>query len=97
MTETCSVPGGTTASHSIWRSLAYGVMLFFVLSGFLTGTIMLDLLERGASPKDWGIFPVRRWLRILPAYYFRLFALLIPLAYFGPYGVPWDEARHALP
>ncbi|MDE7539031.1 acyltransferase family protein [Gluconobacter sphaericus] len=75
----------------------YGVMLFFVLSGFLIGTIMLGLLERRTSVKDWGIFVLRRWLRTLPAYYFWLFALLIPLAYFGPYGVPWDEARHALP
>lgn len=87
--------------HSLPFHLAvlgfYGVMLFFVLSGFLIGTIMLDLLERGTSLKGWGIFLLRRWLRTLPAYYFWLFALLIPLAYFGPYGVPWDEARHALP
>ncbi|MFT8490858.1 MAG: acyltransferase [Gluconobacter oxydans] len=87
--------------HSLPFHLAvlgfYGVMLFFVLSGFLIGTIMLDLLERGTSLKGWGIFLIRRWLRTLPAYYFWLFALLIPLAYFGPYGVPWDEARHALP
>ncbi|MBF0857770.1 acyltransferase [Gluconobacter sp. LMG 31484] len=75
----------------------HGVMLFFVLSGFLIGTIILDLLERGTSLRGWGIFLLRRWLRTLPAYYFWLFALLIPLAYFGPYGVPWDEARHALP
>ncbi|KXV14668.1 lipopolysaccharide modification acyltransferase [Gluconobacter oxydans] len=87
--------------HSLPFHLAvlgfYGVMLFFVLSGFLIGTIMLDLLERGTSLKGWGVFLLRRWLRTLPAYYFWLFALLIPLAYFGPYGVPWDEARHALP
>ncbi|MFT8807531.1 acyltransferase family protein [Gluconobacter sp.] len=75
----------------------YGVMLFFVLSGFLIGTIMLDLLERGTSLKGWGIFLTRRWMRTLPAYYFWLFALLIPLAYFGPYGVTWDEARRVLP
>ncbi|MBS1027385.1 acyltransferase family protein [Gluconobacter albidus] len=75
----------------------YGVMLFFVLSGFLIGTIMLDLLERGTSLKGWGIFLIRRWMRTLPAYYVWLFFLLIPLAYFGPYGVVWDEARRVLP
>jgi len=75
----------------------YGVMLFFVLSGFLIGTIMLDLLECGTSLKGWGIFLVRRWMRTLPAYYVWLFALLIPLARFGPYGVTWDEARRVLP
>lgn len=75
----------------------YGVMLFFVLSGFLIGTIMLDLLERGTSAKGWAIFLIRRWMRTLPAYYAWLFALLIPLAYFGPYGVTWDEAKRVLP
>lgn len=75
----------------------YGVMLFFVLSGFLIGTIILDLLDRKASPKDWSIFLVRRWLRTLPAYYVWLIVLLIPLAYFGPYGVTWDEGKRVLP
>nr|WP_294916211.1 acyltransferase [uncultured Neokomagataea sp.] len=75
----------------------YGVMLFFVLSGFLVGRIILELLEQKATWRDWGIFITRRWLRTLPAYYFWLLGLLVPLAYFGPYGVPWDEAKRTLP
>ena len=75
----------------------YGVMLFFVLSGFLIGTIMVDLLDANASPRDWGVFLVRRWLRTLPAYYAWLLLVLVPLAYLGPYGVPWDEAKRVLP
>ncbi|EHH69252.1 acyltransferase family protein [Gluconobacter morbifer] len=75
----------------------FGVMMFFVLSGFLIGTIMLDLLDNGTSLRGWGTFLIRRWLRTLPAYYGWLLLVLVPLAYFGPYGVTWDTARHALP
>ena len=75
----------------------YGVMLFFVLSGFLIGTIMIDLLDANASLRGWGVFLVRRWLRTLPAYYAWLLLVLVPLAYFGPYGVTWDEAKRVLP
>lgn len=46
----------------------FGVMLFFVLSGVLIGTIMLDLVERGAGLGDWWVFLRRRWARTLPAY-----------------------------
>lgn len=74
----------------------WGVMLFFVLSGFLIGTIMLDLLDRNAPALSWGLFLVRRWMRTLPAYYACFLLLVVPLAYFGPYGVPWDVARRVL-
>ncbi|MBE7209475.1 MAG: acyltransferase [Gluconacetobacter diazotrophicus] len=75
----------------------YGVALFFVLSGFLIGTVMLDLVDRDAPVSEWGVFLVRRWLRTLPAYYAWLLLVLLPLARFGPYGVTWDEARRVLP
>ncbi len=74
-----------------------GVMLFFVLSGFLIGTIMIDLIDANASLRSWGVFLVRRWLRTLPAYYAWLLLVLVPMAYLGPYGVPWAEARRVLP
>ena len=48
-----------------------GVELFFVLSGFLIGGILIDLAE--TSPPLAGAavrtFWVRRWMRTLPAYY----------------------------
>lgn len=75
----------------------YGVMLFFVLSGFLIGTIMFDLLDRKAPARQWTIFLARRWFRTLPAYYVWLIGLLVPLAYFGPYGVTWKEGCRVLP
>lgn len=45
-----------------------GVELFFVLSGFLIGRILLQMPE--TNPFEWiKIFYLRRWLRTLPNYY----------------------------
>jgi peptidoglycan/LPS O-acetylase OafA/YrhL len=46
-----------------------GVDLFFVLSGFLIGGILLRDLERGASFRELMHFWSRRWWRTLPNYY----------------------------
>jgi peptidoglycan/LPS O-acetylase OafA/YrhL len=46
-----------------------GVDLFFVLSGFLIGGILLRDLEKGASFRDLMHFWSRRWWRTLPNYY----------------------------
>ncbi|KAA5823503.1 acyltransferase [Algibacter amylolyticus] len=47
-----------------------GVDLFFVLSGFLIGTILLKQLQKGETKfKDFGYFWVRRWFRTLPNYF----------------------------
>ena len=56
------------------QSLAvYGVELFFVLSGFLIGSILIrDIHERGASMATLKNFWIRRWYRTLPNYYFYL-------------------------
>ncbi len=55
----------------------YGVELFFVLSGFLIGRILLRKGEQLGKPKELWRFWTRRWFRTLPAYF--LF-LLINLA-----------------
>lgn len=66
-------PGVTTGSVLLGY---YGVELFFVLSGFLIGEILLrDVLPK-PSAQSIGRFFVRRWMRILPAYYVVLFFLL---------------------
>ena len=46
-----------------------GVELFFSLSGFLIGGLLLDLSEQGPTPQRLGQFWFRRWARTLPLYY----------------------------
>lgn len=47
-----------------------GVDLFFVLSGFLIGTILLKQLQKGDTKfKDFCYFWLRRWFRTLPNYF----------------------------
>lgn len=50
----------------------FGVELFFALSGFLIGTILIRLFGDGVSARSLGRFWVRRWMRTLPAYFFIL-------------------------
>jgi peptidoglycan/LPS O-acetylase OafA/YrhL len=52
------------------RSGFLGVELFFALSGFLVGSLLLELIERDASLLSWWRFMVRRWLRTVPLYFF---------------------------
>lgn len=49
-----------------------GVDVFFALSGFLIGGIVLRLMEAGRFNlgRDLGAFWARRWLRTLPLYFF---------------------------
>ena len=67
----------------------FGVMLFFVLSGLLIGTIILDLVEHGAGAPDWWIFLRRRWARTLPAYGASV-AIIAALTPLGGQGVDMD-------
>jgi peptidoglycan/LPS O-acetylase OafA/YrhL len=68
------------------RALAYagnfGVELFFGLSGFLIGSILLKQAARDPSARNLRVFLVRRWMRTLPLYFLILavLALLFPPA-----------------
>ncbi len=58
-----------------------GVECFFVLSGFLITSILLETKERNLSFREsLGHFYVRRVLRIFPAYYFALLATYLLFA-----------------
>ena len=67
----------------------YGVELFFVLSGFLIGAILFTEVVPNPCLHSIGRFFLRRWLRILPAYYAVL--LLLTVLEPGSSVVPrWD-------
>lgn len=61
----------------------FGVEIFFVLSGFLVGRILLRLFERDCvSPRDLWTFWVRRWFRTLPNYFLFLALAVLVFPYF---------------
>ena len=68
-----------------------GVSIFFVLSGFLIGTIILKLFnEKRVSFKELFIFWSRRWLRTLPLYFIILMLCVLLYPIFG-FQVPFDR------
>ena len=65
-----------------------GVDIFFVLSGFLIGTILIKHIEnKHTKPKHFLQFWIRRWLRTLPNYYLILL-INIGLAFFYKNEIP---------
>lgn len=55
-----------------------GVCIFFVLSGFLIGGIIINSVEkRGFNRSELFTFWIRRWFRTLPSYYLFLFIIAI--------------------
>lgn len=79
-------------SHSLWISDHFpstiswlmrlsgtiGVEIFFVISGFLIGKIVLKLFQKeDFSVRDIFVFLKRRWFRTLPNYYLALLINLV--------------------
>jgi peptidoglycan/LPS O-acetylase OafA/YrhL len=54
-----------------------GVELFFALSGFLIGSLLLEIVERDPSLRSWFTFLVRRWMRTLPLYFLWVILLMV--------------------
>ncbi len=76
-------------------SLWFGLDVFFVLSGFLIGRILLSQLQRGGL--SFKAFYVRRFFRVFPVYYL---VLTVSVFFFSRReewavlygGVPWRES-----
>lgn len=69
------VPAAYTGPILILSNITFfdGVSIFFVLSGFLIGGILLKILEKeSATLGTLTDFWLRRWFRTLPNYYFVL-------------------------
>lgn len=80
-------PYETPYNPLIYSTATAGVEIFFALSGFLIGRILLDIEEAGADRSLIGRFLVRRWMRTLPLYYF----------YLGLVILVWPSALATLP
>lgn len=75
-----------------WIVPLVGVELFFSLSGFLIGRILLEMLEKEKFAfSDIKKFWIRRWLRILPLYIVLYFFYLIAYnSFLNPVNFDWN-------
>jgi peptidoglycan/LPS O-acetylase OafA/YrhL len=69
----------------------FGVELFFVLSGFLIGGILIKTFEAKADISSLKIFWTRRWLRTLPNYYLFIFINIVVVLLLVPSDINFDK------
>jgi peptidoglycan/LPS O-acetylase OafA/YrhL len=77
---------GIPLVHHLFFLGDVGVELFFVLSGFLIGRILRDLVTEDPGWRGLGVFLLRRWLRTLPLYWLVLLALWVAVPPAAPLG-----------
>lgn len=81
------VPHGITALMFGWIA----VDMFFVLSGYLVGKL---ILEKQQNDNFFQVFYVRRVCRTLPIYFV---CLVVNIALMAAFAAPWVDAEHPLP
>ncbi len=59
---------GIHPPHGVFYLGDIGVDLFFALSGFLIGRILIGIVARAPTGRALAVFWVRRWMRTLPVY-----------------------------
>ena len=79
---------GLTPPPAVFFTGDLGVDLFFALSGFLIGGILIDVLDRAPSWSSLWRFMLRRWLRTLPAYWTWLAVLALAFPPVRPISAP---------
>lgn len=77
------VPEKFRSYHNVLVSAIDGVAIFFVLSGYLIGGILLKSIYNKEATFKISIFWMRRWMRTLPAYFFILILLIVIFALKG--------------
>jgi hypothetical protein len=76
-----------------WISGVIGVELFYCLSGFLIGSLLVRIAANGIGWRSAWVFLLRRWMRTLPLYYLILGALvLVPALDRAPRPEVWRYA-----
>jgi peptidoglycan/LPS O-acetylase OafA/YrhL len=68
---------GVTPPDRLLVAGFFGVELFFVLSGFLIGQLLLRIVADRPTPRAWLVFLTRRWLRTLPLYFLWIAVLAV--------------------
>ena len=72
------LPGDPTSFYIATVNFLDGVFVFFVLSGFLIGGMLIHTIEnKAATRSNFILFWKQRLLRILPAYYLVLIVLIV--------------------
>ena len=87
------LPDTFATAQSYMHMMAFlGVEVFFVLSGFLIGSILWRTIQNSDFKRaDIGYFWIRRWFRTLPNYYLILLVNVLLVGILQPSAIP-DKA-----
>jgi peptidoglycan/LPS O-acetylase OafA/YrhL len=88
---------GGRAPWQLSKAGFFGVELFFVLSGFLIGRLLINIITVQPTLLAWLVFMTRRWMRTLPIYFILIgvLAVIWPPHFWEPNH--WPLLLHVLP